>query len=105
MKDKIYDLIKTRRHVSFAELSQIDGFKGDLSFGFSENLLLWTGMSEEAVEAMSDLMKTKKITPDSNGTTLMCYFADGAALSLPVAKSLKREYKKPHWVPTTWNVT
>jgi hypothetical protein len=83
-------------HVSFAELSQIDGFNGDLSLSLDDNLVVWAGMSREACDALETIRREGEyiLIP----TSPMTYMFDGAALSLPLAKR-PRAYKTPHWAP------
>jgi|ERR1051326_555600 hypothetical protein len=87
-------------HVSFAELSRIDGFKGNLALVLDKNpnIILWTGMSEAAVASLNALLKEDycHIHP----TTTLVYMIDAQMPQMPLAKS-NRKYKDPHWAPVT----
>lgn len=102
MEDEIFRLIKRRQHVSFAELvRKIPGFDGgnvDLLSEGVENIVFWTGISEQALQALNSLHAQKKIFKHPSST--LVYFIDGMVLNLPVAKR-KREYKTQHWCPIT----
>jgi hypothetical protein len=92
-------------HVTFAELSRIDGFGGgEMCIEFGEgkkNILAWAGMSEEAVEILRRLEAEGVFHFDHHGTsTFLCYLVDGVQLNLPLAKRAKH-YKEPHWLPVT----
>lgn len=100
MKTTIYNLVKERQHVSFAELDRIDGFAGELAMVHSQdaNLILWHSISEDGLEALSGLLDSNKIYihPASNLT----YLVDGKMPKLPTAnRPPKSGYKKPHWFP------
>jgi len=42
-------------------------------------------------------MKEKKIVPKQS--VVMVYLCDGKMLNFPIAKNIKRNYKKPRWLP------
>lgn len=84
-------------HVTFAELSRIEGFNGDFQIRFPEhNELLWSGISEEAIDILTRMREADEFhfVP----TPFMTYLIDGAALTCPVATKAQR-YKKTHWLP------
>jgi hypothetical protein len=88
--------------VSFAELSRLDGFKGDLSMcsGDNENIVFWSGMSEEAYLAIEQIRKEGEY--EMVPTSVMVYMVDGMMLNMPLVKR-KTRYKKPHWLPVAFN--
>ena len=106
LKTQIEEFITKRDHVTYAELSNhIPGFKrkvpeGELSYliedGRFDNLIFWVNVSDEAVAALDRLMRDGRI--HRVPTSALVYFADGKALSIPIAKKV-RSYKKPHWFP------
>jgi hypothetical protein len=105
MADAILQLVTQRRTVSFAELGRLDGFSGgDLQIGLSNdvisNVVLWSGLTQAAVDALDELRVARKIHPVP--TTPLVYLIDGQMLKLPIVKS-KRHYKKPHWLPMVFN--
>jgi hypothetical protein len=101
MADRILDLIAMRNDSTFAEIINVIGeeAKGDLTWEISPNTVLWTGMSR----TLSDAFKIMhdKIVP--HPTDFLVYLYDGAALQLPLAKTVpKTGYKKPHWLPVAF---
>lgn len=89
--------------VSFAEIMQCVGepAKGDLALEIAPNVILWSGMSKDLVDACALLRD--KIEPCT--ASVIVYYIDGAALSLPIAKQLRKQgYKKPHWLPVVFNL-
>lgn len=103
LKERVWEYIKRYNHVSFAELKrEFPEFDGNYEKAIREhNIILWSGISLEMIEAIDSLIKEKLI--DIYPTTPLVYMADGAVLSLPIAKSM-RKYKKPHWAPVVFNV-
>ncbi len=101
MKKRILEVCK-KGSVSFAELSrEVDGFSGNLSFGYGNNIWLWFAISQEGSDAIGDLIKSDeiKLTP----TQTMVYMIDGMVPTYPIAKQ-SREYKEPHWLPVVFNL-
>jgi hypothetical protein len=91
-----------RGSVSFAELSQIDGFNGSLVYGaLDRNILVWMDMSPEAIEILERLRKQGRYR--LGPTTPLVYFIDGRVPQLPVVKNAQHTYKKYHWLPSVWN--
>lgn len=88
--------------VSFAEMSRIDGFNGTLSMclGGNENVILWSDMSQEAIEAIKQILDEGeyKMVP----TQAMVYWIDGLVPSLPTVKR-NMVYKTLHWLPVSFN--
>lgn len=105
MKDKILEEMKRLggRGVSMAELSRIDGFEGQNEWGALEkNIVFWANMSDEAADAMNELVSNKSI--EVNPTNPIVYFIDGYVLKYPIAKQAKT-YKKPHWLPVSLSLS
>jgi len=101
MADRILDLIAMRGDSTFAEISNVIGeeAKGDLQWEISPNTILWTGMSQTLRDAFK--IAHDKIVP--HPTHFLVYLYDGAALQLPVAKTVsKTGFKKPHWLPVVF---
>lgn len=105
MKAAILALVEELGGVSFVDLGRrIEGFNGDREYYLADTeIVIWGGMSPEAIESLNALMDEKKIVPkDSN---LLVYLIDGQTLRLPLAKG-KRKYKTPHWAPIVfWTPT
>jgi hypothetical protein len=87
-------------HVSFVQLSRIDGFRGDremlVDADHVSNIVLWAGMSLEAVESLKQIIAEGEY--EFEPATWLIYAIDGEMLSYPLAKR-GRHYKKPHWLP------
>ncbi len=102
LEDRILDMVKRLGGVSFAELERIDGFRGEHALVIEPwNVLLWDGLSTEAIDAITQLREQKQIVP--NPCSVLVYMVDGKVPSLPVAKRRVR-YKKLHWLPTTFSL-
>ncbi len=102
MKDKIIDLIRTRgAGTSFVELSNLDGFHGELEMKMKDNLVLWANVSSKFVDALNQLLLENKIKIKMAGR--MIYLLDGQLMSYPIAKQF-RAYKKPHWLPVVFSL-
>lgn len=101
MKQGIRRLVEERNHVSFAELNRyIPGFTGDygISSSVDPNVLYWAGLSQEAVEALRDLVAEKAFHYEPTG--FLTYLIDGCTLKFPVARRIRKAgYKKEHWCP------
>lgn len=103
MKTIIVERMQHDDYVSFVELRDAIGKSsaGDVALHLPghDNLILWSGMSEDFAQAMIDLL-----SPDGpltvQATTRLVYLADGAHVKLPIAGQI-RYYKTPHWVPVT----
>jgi hypothetical protein len=94
--------VLSRNHVSFAELSAIEGFKGDLQIALAEkNVVLWSGVSEEACDILDRLLADGEFEYVNDGqATFLAYLIDGITLQMPIAKG-NRHYKTTHWLPVT----
>ena len=97
---------KKKGHVSFAELHQnIEGFKGDLTMQVesdtASNIVIWTGMSQEAILAVKSLMDDKLICYDSCAPFI--YMVDGIIPDYPIA-TREMHYKNPRWAPVVINL-
>lgn len=96
MEEKIYKLVDSRQHVSFAELGRIEGAEGDLEISFKGNIVLWAGLSDEFCDAFDSLKSNGKIRPVPCGSFI--YLIDGTQLKMKVAKGIG-PYKTPRWLP------
>jgi hypothetical protein len=99
LREQLIEKVKGYGHVSFAELTHkfFPEHQGDqkLELADYENVLLWTGMSPELVDAVCSAVAAGEVHlwPATDFT----YAMDGASLNLPEAKRLQA-YKEPHWV-------
>lgn len=99
--ETIRDFVAERgNNVSFAELDQLTGFR-DRENGFeigwrSQNIVFWSGISEEGCDALDAALDADLI--HYHPTSAFIYLLDGTMPQLPVAKQV-RTYKQPHWLP------
>ncbi len=92
--------------VSFAQLNKrFPGIRGNETMVSSNdpNVILWQGLSKEAVATLNDLFREGLIylhpMPDSWG--ILIYIVDGGRVpGCPVVRRRpKTGYKTPHWLP------
>jgi hypothetical protein len=106
MAEKILALvIEKRGGVTYVEIMNRigDEAKGNCCAEMRPNLLVWYGMSQTLVDAVNLLLKDGKI--EWHSTLVLTYLADGAALRLPIAKSMPKDgFKKPRWMPVVFNL-
>jgi hypothetical protein len=106
LAEQIYQIVALIGNVSFAQLKKtfpdvIGGRERALYPSTHENLIVWVGLKQEAIEALcwllqNDLLEMKPTSP-------LTYYIDGEVPEMPVAKAT-RQYKTPHWVPVVLNV-
>lgn len=98
LKKAITSMLRTNGDgVSFANLSTIPGFSGQAGMEIEDkNIFIWFSCSEEAIQAIRDLLNEKQI--ELHSTTHLTYIVDGCVPRYPVAKS-DRAYKTPRWQP------
>lgn len=104
MSDRIVEMIERNGDVTFATIFNALGeeAKGEFSWEPRPNVVLWTGMSQTLIDTLEGLMRDRIELRPSHW---LCYFFDGAALRLPLAKSPSlRGYKKPHWLPVAFTM-
>jgi hypothetical protein len=95
----ILKLLESDNYLSFVELDRIEGFSGGhFCLEPRPNVVIWCNMTEAGIDAVNTLKRERKIRMAP--TSLLTYLADGRALNLPIATSI-RTYKKLHWLPTT----
>lgn len=104
MKQQILDFIDEREIVTFADLNlNIAGFTGDQNFTTEElgklNIWLWSGLSDGAIDAISDLVDNKEI--DMRLINPAAYYEAGLVPFIEVAYEQKH-YKKPVWLPVAF---
>lgn len=103
LQQEIYEFVKQRRYVSFAEIQNKYG-KGKFSIVLpKKNIFLWVQLPKEVVDAILNLIEEKKLF--LHPSCLLVYFCDGKVLTLPIAKRIpKNGYKNPHWLPTVLDI-
>lgn len=92
--------------MSFVRLEQIPGFSGGIEMINAQlNVVVWRGLSKEAIHAVVDLVAAEII--DLN-FSLLAYHIDGEILPLPLAtlktisqvkRGFRKPYKNKHWMP------
>lgn len=107
VRDNILDLVRTRGSVSFSEIMQLDGGKGEFTLECGPNIVLWQGLSGDAVRAVTYLRENAGLI-EYDPTPVATYLLDGHVLNLPLVKdaaAMRRGYKRPHWLPVVINLT
>ena len=103
LKDRILYLVEARPGLSMVELIRyIPEVAGSLELGIGAmNLVIWRGLSAEAVDAIKALLDAERIrlAPCSAAA----YLVDGGTPDLPQAKKVRR-HEKPHWLPVSFSV-
>lgn len=106
-RESVLDLFKkTPDGVSFVDIEE--GLEkaginpqGDYRMIFSNNVLLWAGVTEEFIDLIYDLMEERIIAPEP--APRWVYWMDGKSPAFPVAEDIpKKGFKEPHWLPVTW---
>lgn len=99
LEARISAYLRQRSGVTLFEMARdIPGFAGGETWGKADqNIILWADMSEAAIAAMGRLLASEEIVPTP--TNWLVYSFDGGVLDMPIAESIKRTYKKPHWLP------
>jgi hypothetical protein len=98
LKQRILDVLQANEEVSFAQLSGLPGFAGDkdlLAPDFA-NLVIWRGLSPEAIKELEALENSEVIR--FSRTDADRYALDGFVPTLPVAQRISK-YRAPHWLP------
>lgn len=103
---ELTDFISKHPGTSFVELKRFIGeeFDGDYVWHASKpynNIILWTGMSEQAIDLLAGAVESGLI--NIHGTSHLVYLIDGVSLNVPIAKKLKN-YKLPRWFPAVFSV-
>ena len=101
MQQAILDLIaRLGGGVSFIELCQrVEGFAGPHACTLNGHVVLWQGVSDAGIEALSQLQANGQIA--FVACSPLVYLIDGQMLRLPIAKRRHHAYKRPHWYPVT----
>lgn len=108
VKGAIAQMVLTRGHVTFAELATITGFEGNLDSwirhdGVNVHVLMWAGMSREAVDAINELLDDRIIAVSQ--CSPLVYVMDGKTPKMPVLSTAVVSRKKPfsklreYWLP------
>jgi len=98
LRQRILEVLQANEEVSFARLAGLPGFAGDRDLVAPDfaNLVIWRGLSAEAMDEMQELEKSEVIR--FSRTDAERYAEDGFSSALPVAQRVSR-YRAPHWLP------
>lgn len=106
--EMVYELIKCRDDVTYADLEDIfDILKikwegsNEIVSGENENVIFWTGWSEEAIEIVNYLQREGFL--EKKLGSFLHYLLIGKIMLIPVVREF-REYKTPHWLPLAFTV-
>lgn len=108
LEERIIEHIKFHAGTTFAGLQRVFGeeFDGEFDYGLiSQNIVFWTKMNKKFIDIINKLIKEKKLKILASPSNILCYVADGRALTLPIAKKVNHNYKEPHWIPLTFSVS
>ena len=74
LKERIFELISEEGCETFAEIQShhIENFKGDYTWENRPDLVLWSGLSKEAVIAFTELLVEKKIFLAPRSLSRLC---------------------------------
>lgn len=98
LRQSILAVLQANEEVSFAQLSGLPGFAGDKDLVAPDfaNLIIWRGLSAEAMDEMQALEESEVIR--FARTDADRYAEDGYTPVLPVAQRISK-FRTPHWLP------
>lgn len=102
IKNAVIDYVNKKDFVTFAELTNRGILEeGDCLIGSGEieNLVYWSGISEDSVDAMSHVFKSGLVSKVP--ATKLLYMIDGIYLDLPIMDRIPKGMRFPveHWIP------
>lgn len=104
--DRVAKYVQKNDYVTFLQIGRLldeakVSTKGDLGLEIAPNVILWSGVSQDFLDVVNDLLRRKVI--HWQGASESAYIFDGGFLELPIAKSVPSEgYAKPHWLPVSF---
>ena len=104
IKESILDLVRSKQAVTFAEIVRLPDTRGPycLELGNFPNVVLWTGLSQEVIDALIELQREELIHKDL--CNVLAYAIDGYILQMPLVKRPPAKgYSEPHWLPVVFN--
>lgn len=108
LKTAIAEMVNQRGDVTFAEREEIPGFAGEHAHAFVDDkmnmeILLWSGLSSEAGQALGGLLMEKSIA--AFPCSVLYYFISGRAPDVPIFPTSRMQPSKPfkkrkvYWQP------
>ena len=105
-KDTLTRYVRDMRTVTYAELSRnVQGFNGLSDVKLTPSVVLWTGVSTKAGEALIELVTEGVI--DMQPCSAYVYAMDGECLRLPLVTSkqhITRVSKRLRWLPVIFRI-
>ena len=105
-KDTLTRYVRDMRTVTYAELSRnVQGFNGLSDVKLTPSVVLWTGVSTKAGEALIELVTEGVI--DMQPCSAYVYAMDGECLRLPLVTSkqhITRTSKRLRWLPVIFRI-
>lgn len=103
-KNELTEFCRERPGASMAEIARLPDASGERYLYADQEctLLIWPSLDQNLVTALCELMDSKRI--EARPCPVLIYLIDGSVLQMPIAKQMKRPYKKPHWLPVTLSV-
>lgn len=96
--ESIIEYIISNKQATLLQLSnEIYGFKGNFEWHLNYNTIIYSEYSKEAINIMRSsiecgLFSPKIVMPSD-------YLDNGFKQIYPLAKSVTRSYRRPHWIP------
>lgn len=105
LKEALIMYVEGYRNVTFVEFEKefepFHSIKGDMSFGLPGhiNVILYTGVSEEFITAIEDLLNEKRISIEPCSELLYLLYGKIITYPMPIPP-LEKEYNERVWIPT-----
>lgn len=98
LRERILAVLQANEEVSLVQLADLPGFAGDQDLVAPDiaNLVLWQGLSQEAIDVLEALEDDEVIR--FARTDADRYAEDGFTPKLPVAQRVSK-HRAPHWLP------
>jgi hypothetical protein len=103
MARAVLDLVRRCPGTSWVELCRfIEGARGERAVFAGRNVLLWNGISQELIDAVTSLHEAGLI--EVKASIPLVYMVDGEIPTLPWARRVPVDgYALPRWLPTVLN--
>ncbi len=101
-KDELTEFFRRRPGASMAEIARLlPDARGERSLCADQEgtILIWPDLEQNLVTALCQMMNSGEI--EVRPCHVLIYLIDGCVLQMPIAKQMKRPYKKTHWLPVT----